>query len=418
MPKVILNPEIYPTWPLDNGLLLFNDEIIIDKNDLTERSLLKNRSTLDYKVNNYYKILKEEIKIIREIDYSTLLSEDERRGIHQKASDFVNNPKNFDDVYLIAKQAWDNYSTYLLSKIRYYDDPSEPAISVIKGKLDDTLRWKNRLFKIKEDFNFNDEEITALKNAATRTLSKALAGVTIYQKIVTEDSSSNFVIHDSNEYQHAFSVATKMLIEGNTDPFMIQNKDDILLVDLVYECYKVYSLKFNHLLIEKPAFLYNMRRNFETYRAALNELQILLSKFSYDCNITRNYVLFQLERIIDHLKIELLRLSKKVGKEWETLASVSFFNIPIGQLIRLLLERKVSEKEIQKRINKFFILKQNKGWKNLFVMLKNFEEFGRLDLTKNLKTIDKQYFKVRPDWWIDYLPWYEGGSKFIKPRGD
>jgi len=417
MAKIILNPEVYPTWPLDNGLLLFNDKIFMDKNDLYERSALKNRSTLDYKINNYYKILREDLKIIQEVDYPTILPQDERKKIHQLARTFVNDPKNFKDVYIIARQAWDNYTSYLMSKLRYYDDPSEPAISVIKKKIDDTVYWRNRLFISKKYPDFNDEEVMALKNAAIRTLSKSLAGVTIYQKFLKTigDESYDFLIHDGNEYRYAFSIAAKLILKDDAEPFIIKaQSNEAIVTDIIYECYKVYSVRFNLPLIEKPDLLYNMRKRFETYRNILNELQILMSKFSYDYRITRNYVLHHLERILNHLKMELLSLSKTVGRTWETIGSVSFFNVPIGHLIRLLIERKVSEKIIQKKINDFFMLYQNKGWRNLFVMLKSFEEFEKLNLTEGLKTIDGQYLEARPDWWIDYLPWYEGGSKFIK----
>jgi len=239
----------------------------------------------------------------------------------------------------------------------------------------------------------------------------------IYQKVANSDPNANYLIHDGNEYEHAFSVAADLILGQSASQRLVfpENRSNLAL-DLVYECYKVYCVKFNLSLIEKPDLLYNMRKNFSVYREILNDLQILLGKFSYDYNISREYVISHLNRILNSLKSELLKLTKKAGKGWEFLASVSFFNIPVGQLIRLLVEKKVSEKVIQKRINDFFSLYENKSWKNLFVMLKSFEDFRRLDLTEGLTQIDTDYFKVRPDWWIDYLPWYEGGTKFIMGR--
>jgi len=68
MPKIILTPEIYSAWPFDNGVLLLSDEIIVDKSDISEQSALKNRSTFDYKIYNYFNILKNDLKILREFD--------------------------------------------------------------------------------------------------------------------------------------------------------------------------------------------------------------------------------------------------------------------------------------------------------------------------------------------------------------
>ena len=98
-------------------------------------------------------------------------------------------------------------------------------------------------------------------------------------------------------------------------------------------------------------------------------------------------------------------------KGWDTLGSASFFNVPIGQFIRLLIEDKVSEKIINAKINNFFSHYSNKSWKNLFTLLKSFESYGGLGLSKDLIQVDENYFNTRPDWWIDYLPWYEGGER-------
>jgi len=107
--------------------------------------------------------------------YSLLLTEDERNFVHKTALDFIRNPKNFSDVYLVAMQAWDNYSDYLLAKTHYYDDPNEPAIKSLAKKIEDTIYWRDRLFSQRKIIEFNREQIAALENAVKRTLSKAIA---------------------------------------------------------------------------------------------------------------------------------------------------------------------------------------------------------------------------------------------------
>lgn len=415
MPKIILTPEVYSSWPFDNSTLLLYDEIIIDKNDFLEQEKLRNRSTYDYKVYNFLKLLKDDLKILREIDYSKLLDENDRNEVHKTAIQFTIDNKNFPDIYLIAKQAWFNYSDYLSEKVKYYDDPNEPGIDTLINKIQNTVNWRNRLFKDKVIDTYNKEDFQALKNAVNRTLGKAMASVKIYQKIVNKTTEINYLIHDGKEYEHAFSVATRLLLNNEDRNFLVQkDKEKTLVSDLIYECYKVYCIHFNLILIEKPEMLYNLRKDFLKYRVILDDFQILLGKFSYDYNISRSYVLHNLERILNSLNKELIKLSKKSNRNWGTVSSVSFFNIPIGQLIRLLIEKKVSEKAIQSKIDNFFRLYENKSWKNFFTLLKSFENYQNLRLTKNLIKINKNYFKVRPDWWIDYLPWYEGGSKYIQ----
>ena len=88
-------------------------------------------------------------------------------------------------------------------------------------------------------------------------------------------------------------------------------------------------------------------------------------------------------------------------------------NLPVGQLIRLLVENKADEKALQEEIDKFFNAYSNRQWKNLFLLLKSSEKYSALELERGLNKLDENYFHVRPDWWIDYLPWYEGGPTHV-----
>jgi hypothetical protein len=410
MSTIILSPEIYPLWLYENTCLLLCDNIILDKNDFEQQRRNCSRSTFDYKANKYLQLLYDDLNILKLIDYSSIISIEERNRIHDMSSHFTVDDRNLADITLIGKQAWYNYSEYLYNKIKYYDDPREPAIASIVNKLHETTGWRDRLFQNGVLKQINSFEIEALRNAVTRTLSKAIASVKIYQKISNKYPSIQLYLHDRMEYEHAFSVASRL--ELNRDSFRkheFKQLSPSIITELIYECYRVYCINFGIPLIEQPDLLYNLRKDFTIYREILNDIYVLFSKFSFDTSLTKEYINHQIQRIFSSLKNELILLTKRFNKSWDTVASISLIDLPVGQLIRLLMEDKCSEIAVQEIINSYFDNYSNKNWKNLFVFLKSSEKYRPLFNEKDIHHIDEKYFQMRPNWWIDYLPWYEGG---------
>ena len=50
MSSIILPPEVYSSWLMDNATVLLYDEIYFDKQDYIHQQKLKSRSTLDHKI--------------------------------------------------------------------------------------------------------------------------------------------------------------------------------------------------------------------------------------------------------------------------------------------------------------------------------------------------------------------------------
>jgi len=56
MASIILSPEIYPSWLLDNSTVLFYDNIILDRQDYIQQQNLSSRFTFYSKIAVYLNI--------------------------------------------------------------------------------------------------------------------------------------------------------------------------------------------------------------------------------------------------------------------------------------------------------------------------------------------------------------------------
>lgn len=74
MSSVILSPEVYPSWLLDNATVLLYDSVFLDREDYILQQRLSSRSTFDHKSAKYLRLLHEELGILKLVDYSAILT--------------------------------------------------------------------------------------------------------------------------------------------------------------------------------------------------------------------------------------------------------------------------------------------------------------------------------------------------------